>query len=336
LILLDGRRAGTGNAAKILTKNIERIEVIRGPGAVQYGSSGMGGVVNIITRQGQDNSAFVESGGGSFGSAEGSIGGTMKEKGFDFSGAYSYGSQGDYRTGAGKKYNNTGIDYENGGSANIGYSLSDNNRFGLIYTGFGVKDAGNPGYLSTVDMDDTTDKSNYSVDANYHGASPSGKYQWLSRYFFGKDENSWLDPTISNPAAFLLGKAAFLEKQIVASFGLRYDWYLVEVNEPAGREEEQGRLTPKIGLAWMVTESLKLRSQYAQGFTMPSADQLAADYRSFGSHIVGNPDLDPEKSTKRDGWEDEIPSRSMVLTPMAAASSSTSTTWSSSRLTSST
>ncbi len=357
LILLDGRRAGTGNAAKILTKNIERIEVIHGPGAVQYGSSGMGGVVNIITRQGQDNSAFVESGVGSFGSAEGSIGGTMKEKGFDFAGAYSYGSRGDYRTGAGKKYSNTGIDYENGASANIGYSFSDHNRFGLIYTGFGVEDAGSPGYLSTIDTDDTTDKSNYSVDAHYQGASSSGKYQWMSRYFFGQDENSWVDPTISNPdgydtglgsknkteqrgaqaqlsaefgntslttgfdwlhyavenswspqstgytnpAAFLLGKAAFLEKQIVASFGLRYDWYLVEVNEPVGREEEQDRLTPKIGLAWMVADGLKLRTQYAQGFMMPSADQLAADYRSFGSHIVGNPGLNPEKSTTYEG-----------------------------------
>ncbi|MBU1568197.1 MAG: TonB-dependent receptor [Proteobacteria bacterium] len=357
LILLDGRRAGTGNAAKILTKNIERIEVIRGPGAVQYGSSGMGGVVNIITRRGHDNSGFVESGIGSFGSAEGSIGGTIKEKGFDFAGVYTRATRDDYRTGAGKKYNNTGIDYENGASANIGYSFSDNNRLGLIYTGFAVEDAGSPSYLSKVDTDDTTTKSNYSVDAHYHGSSQSGKHQWLSRYFFGQDENSWLDGTASNPdgwdnglgsknkteqrgaqaqlstefgntaittgldwlhydvknswspqstsyanpAAFLLGKAAFLEKHVVASFGLRYDWYLVEVNEPVGREEEQGRLTPKIGLAWMITDGLKLRSQYAQGFTMPSANQMAADFHSFGSRIVGNPDLDPEKSTTYEG-----------------------------------
>ncbi|MBM1003835.1 MAG: TonB-dependent receptor, partial [Desulfofustis sp. PB-SRB1] len=51
LILLDGRRAGTGNATKILTENIERVEVIRGPGSVQYGSAGIGGVINVITRK---------------------------------------------------------------------------------------------------------------------------------------------------------------------------------------------------------------------------------------------------------------------------------------------
>ena len=61
LILIDGRRAGTGNAAKIMTKNIERIEVIRGPASVQYGSAAMGGVVNVITKQGKDKpTAFVE------------------------------------------------------------------------------------------------------------------------------------------------------------------------------------------------------------------------------------------------------------------------------------
>ncbi|MBW2648890.1 MAG: TonB-dependent receptor, partial [Deltaproteobacteria bacterium] len=53
LILLNGRRAGTGNAAKIMTKNVERVEIIRGPASVQYGSAAMGGVVNVITKQGK-------------------------------------------------------------------------------------------------------------------------------------------------------------------------------------------------------------------------------------------------------------------------------------------
>jgi len=79
LVLLDGRRAGTGNLAKIMTVNVERIEIIRGPGAVQYGSGGMGGVVNIITRQGRSDSAFVEAGGGSFGEFGGSSGGGKRQ-----------------------------------------------------------------------------------------------------------------------------------------------------------------------------------------------------------------------------------------------------------------
>ncbi|MFW6244065.1 MAG: TonB-dependent receptor, partial [Desulfovibrionales bacterium] len=39
LVLLNGRRAGTGNLAKLMTDNVERIEIIHGPGSVQYGSA---------------------------------------------------------------------------------------------------------------------------------------------------------------------------------------------------------------------------------------------------------------------------------------------------------
>jgi vitamin B12 transporter len=360
LILLDGRRAGTGNVAKLLTKNVERLEIIRGPGAVQYGSAGMGGVVNIITRRGQNNSAFAETGIGSYGAAEGSIGGTIKEKGFDFAGSSTYGTRDDYDTGSGQRYDNTGIDYETGISANTGYSFSNHHRIGIIVTSFKTDEAGNPDYFSTADLDDSTNKENYSVDTNYTGGSTSGTYQWMTRYFFGQDENSWLDPTASdptgwdsgllssnttdqqgaqaqltgtfgsstltggfdwldygvenswtpretsytNPAVFLLGKITFLEDQLAANVGLRYDWYHVQVSEPAGRDEDQNRLTPKIGLAWTVLEGVKLRAQYAEGFMMPSADQLAADFTSFGSRVVGNPDLDAEKSTTCEGGLD--------------------------------
>jgi vitamin B12 transporter len=360
LILLDGRRAGTGNVAKLLTKNVERLEIIRGPGAVQYGSAGMGGVVNIITRQGNNNSAFIEGGAGSYGRGEGSIGGTVKEKGFDFAGAYSYGTSGDYDTGSNKGYDNTDIDDETGISANGGYSFSDHNRIGIIFTGFNVDEAGNPGYFSAIDHDDSTNKENYSVDTNYSGGSSTGKYHWMARYFFGKDENSWLDPigsdpsgwdngiastnktdqqgaqaqftgkfgsatlttgfdwldyevenswtpretSYTNPAVFLLGKISFLEDRLTANVGLRYDWYNVQVSEPAGRNEDQSRLTPKIGLAWTVREGLKIRVQYAEGFMMPSADQLAADFTSFGTRVVGNADLGAEKSTTYEGGLD--------------------------------
>ncbi|MCI5133243.1 MAG: TonB-dependent receptor, partial [Candidatus Electrothrix sp. EH2] len=78
---------------------------------------------------------------------------------------------------------------------------------------------------------------------------------------------------------------------------LRQDWYEVEVEEPAGRSTDTDNLTPKVGLSWMVTKQLKLRAQYAQAFMIPSANQLAAEFDSFGSKVVGNPDLDPETSS---------------------------------------
>ncbi len=360
LVLLDGRRAGTGNMAKILTRNVERIEIIRGPGAVQYGSAGMGGVVNIITRTGNKNSVFVEGGGGSFDYGEGSVGATFNQSNVDFAGAFTYLTRGDYDTGNGDRYDNTGVNYETDLSANLGYSFSENNRLGLIFTRFDVDDAGNPGYFSVVDLDDSADKSNYSLDAKYDGSTSSDKYQWMVRYFFGRDENNWDNPlasnpdgwddgitsfnetdqqgaqaqvtgnfgsstvtagfdwldydvknswtpgktSYSNPALFMLGRISFLDDRLTGNVGLRYDWYNVEVNEPAGRDEDETRFTPKVGLAWMITDALKLRAQYAEAFMMPSADQLAADFSFFGSRTVGNPDLDPEKSRTYEGGVD--------------------------------
>ena len=55
LVLLDGQRLiSTTNSGvdldQIPAQNIDRIEVIRGPASVLYGSAAMGGVINIITR----------------------------------------------------------------------------------------------------------------------------------------------------------------------------------------------------------------------------------------------------------------------------------------------
>ena len=352
LILLDGRRAGSGNAVKFQTKNIERVEIIRGPGSVQYGSAGIGGVVNVITRTGTKNSLFVEGGGGSFDKFEGSIGGTAVTEDFDFSGAISYLTSNDYDTGSGDTFKNTGIDSQVGASLHGGYSFSDHHRLGVIFTGYDVDNAGNAGYFSNVDLDDSSDKNNYSLDTKYTGSTTDDKHQWMARFFFGRDENKWVSPiesnpdfwddgipsknttdqlgaqaqystkivnhtvtagfdwvdydidntwspedtSYSNPALFLLDKSTYLGDRLIANLGLRYDYFEVEVNEPAGNTEDDSRLTPKVGLAWLVNENFKLRAQYAQGFMMPSADQLAIDNVSWGQHVVGNPDLDPEKS----------------------------------------
>ncbi len=51
LLLVDGRPAGTANIATINPSDIERIEVLKGPASAMYGSSAMGGVVNIITKR---------------------------------------------------------------------------------------------------------------------------------------------------------------------------------------------------------------------------------------------------------------------------------------------
>lgn len=352
LVLLDGRRAGTGNVAKLLTENVERIEIIRGPGAVQYGSGGMGGVVNIITRRGTGSSLAVEAGGGNAGRGQAVVEGTAKRGAVDFSGSVVRRIAGDYETGSGRRYRNTGFESETGLSTNLGYEVQDGHRLGLVVTAFDADEAGSPGYFAANDFDDFTDKSNISVDGVYEGRSRSGHVQWLLRSFAGRDENSWYDPPASdpdgwdsgtpsgnttdqlggqaqisvflgdadvtagfdwvdyqventwspqetgyvNPALFALGKYTLFSDQLILTGGIRHDWYRVEVDDGQGDEASDSHLTPQVGVAWPVSETLKLRTQYARAFVMPSANQLAIDMHSFGHRTVGNPDLKPEES----------------------------------------
>jgi vitamin B12 transporter len=73
-VLVDGvpvnQPGGSFDFGSLTTDNVERIEVLRGPGSVLYGSDAISGVVRIITRQGEGRAAVTAGGeGGSFGSA---------------------------------------------------------------------------------------------------------------------------------------------------------------------------------------------------------------------------------------------------------------------------
>ena len=112
-VLIDGvpanQSGGAFNWANLTTENIDRIEILRGPGSVIYGSDAMSGVVQIFTRRGQAGFS-VEGGaeGGSFGTVNGRggvLGGTPRlnysaEAGrFATDGTYPFNSE----------YGNTGL-----------------------------------------------------------------------------------------------------------------------------------------------------------------------------------------------------------------------------------
>jgi len=78
-VLLDGvplNQAGGGiDLANLTTDNVDRIEVVRGPVSVLYGSDAMTGVVQIFTRTGEDQTPRVgaELQAGSYSSLDGAI-----------------------------------------------------------------------------------------------------------------------------------------------------------------------------------------------------------------------------------------------------------------------
>lgn len=91
LVQIDGRSvynplfAGTfWDAQGILLEDIERIEVLRGPGGAIWGANAMNGVVNIVTRKASEtHGTFVEGGGGTLERSFGSVrhGGSVGETG---------------------------------------------------------------------------------------------------------------------------------------------------------------------------------------------------------------------------------------------------------------
>lgn len=81
LVLIDGIEANDPaqgsvfDFAHLLTSDIDRIEIIRGPQSALWGSDAMGGVINIITREavsGSQLTGLLE--GGSFATAHGAVG----------------------------------------------------------------------------------------------------------------------------------------------------------------------------------------------------------------------------------------------------------------------
>jgi len=195
LILVNGRRAGSGNAALIPMTNIERIEIIRGPSAIQYGSAAIGGVINIITKKGGGKpELFLEYEAGSFNHKGYTFGGSGEYKGLDFSFAVKDAKTDSYDTTKGK-YPETDTE-ENSISLNIGYTYKFN-RIGFIYNVF---DTGDIGYNNKFDYtiankdlytDNSQKKKLKSYDLVYSGQTENLK--WNLKFFKGKDEKTYKD-----------------------------------------------------------------------------------------------------------------------------------------------
>ena len=106
-VLLDGvplNRAGGGmDLAHLTTDNLDRIEIVRGPGSVLYGSDAMTGVIQVFTRAGRAPARVgAELRAGTYGSSEGAahiqgggshVGYSIRASRFASDGLYPYNNQ---------------------------------------------------------------------------------------------------------------------------------------------------------------------------------------------------------------------------------------------------
>ncbi len=361
LILVDGRRAGTGNLSKLLTKNIEKIEIINGPAGVQYGSAAMGGVINIITKRGNENGEiYIEQGAGSFGFLETSLVGSGKFGNHDFSFSGTESVSDNYKTSDGE-YENTGYGLNNL-NLTIGYTFNKKHRLGFSYKNFNGYDIGLTNQYDYTDLykDDSSEKMLKSFDADYEGIYNFGEIKL--KYYQGQDKNTFYDDKkndywgapkeseyktdfkgaqfvvgagkkyfkiiagldynkyetenrnsdavapyspdsdYKNLGYFLIPKFYFLNKKLTVNAGIRYDDFNLKIkNTPLrddiyNRDEDFNNTLYSAGIAYNISNGLKIRANYGEAFIVPQADQMNADYSVWGTPYKGNPDLDPESS----------------------------------------
>lgn len=103
LILLNGRKLNSPDMASVnwsqtSLRNIERIEVLRGPGSAMYGDNANGGVVNIITKEGSGKPVYgADLTLGSYGFNDENIYSSGRLKGLGYSASIGHQSADGYR-----------------------------------------------------------------------------------------------------------------------------------------------------------------------------------------------------------------------------------------------
>ena len=124
LILIDGHPNYAGIYGHPIADSYqslmtERVEVLRGPASLLYGSDAMAGVINIVTKKPQDGThAYVHAGYGSFNTAESEFSVNTRQ------GKLSAVASGSYNRTNGHRDN---MNFEQfGGYAKLGYDISDN------------------------------------------------------------------------------------------------------------------------------------------------------------------------------------------------------------------
>ncbi|MDD5116864.1 MAG: TonB-dependent receptor plug domain-containing protein, partial [Candidatus Omnitrophica bacterium] len=190
LVLMDGRpinnpRDGAVNLSDIPLDNISRVEVMHGPGSSLYGSSAMGGVVNIITKrppkEGQKAEIYS-----SFGTARTYIeralyGARVSKFGYLISGGYQ--SSEGFRPNSEFNAKDCNLKLE--------YELNSENNLKLN-SGFYKSRVGNPGSTTSFDPDDKQNTLNRFFDFNW-SFKPDETTGFLARSYQNYDRLEFME-----------------------------------------------------------------------------------------------------------------------------------------------
>jgi vitamin B12 transporter len=193
LVLINGHRAGTSNVSKLSIADVERIEIVRGPSSVVYGSQNMGGVINIIMKTGKTApGSFVEAAAGSWGFLEGKLQNGGSYKNVDWYLGLAGGKQNNYQVGGGSVQQNTAWT-RGGGTASLGYQIDDNQRVDMTARSDGIYDAGFVGSSANIFAYDT--RFNRSFDMSYNGKTNDGRGNVFFQTYYVQDVDDLNNPS---------------------------------------------------------------------------------------------------------------------------------------------
>jgi vitamin B12 transporter len=201
LLLIDGRPAMTDNLSLVDMDRVERIEILKGPASALYGSSAMGGVVNVISRDSRGPiHGMAQLAYGSYDTKEvkATAGGSLVDAlDFDYSGSY-YNQSEDYRMGGGLVRPNTRYSEMNQ-AVRLGWNINPEWRLSLnsnLYRGW---DIATPGNIATG----TTQQANkdmdlYGTDLKLEGSLAD--HRLTMRYYTGQQSYDLYNKTSADAA----------------------------------------------------------------------------------------------------------------------------------------
>ncbi|MCG2660037.1 MAG: TonB-dependent receptor [Kiritimatiellae bacterium] len=349
LVMVDGRpvnvaSVGMADLSMYPVDQIERIEVIRGPGSVLYGAGAMAGVVNIITRDPPEK--FTSDLAASYGTKNTRI--LRLDNGARI-GDFGYLVTASQNASDGWRENSACDGYNIAGK--LDYDMARESRL-VLNSGFSRQNKGVPGSTSWLSPNAKQYDEQYWFDLTH-------KYELATNSFFTgkaflnqhwqnfKNPDSFTDTISRNQKAGLdlqqtlpLGERQLLlggiylendhvnikDKQGVSRIGGDRDLFTgagflqdevslmdVLVVTPGLRCDIQSKwgaeLSPKISGLYKIIEGTSLKASIGRGFRAPTVNELY--WRD--DYSMGNPDLKPEESFSYDaGIQQQFGAKSML------------------------
>ena len=295
LILIDGVRQPElrgidGSVFNVEPSNIERIEVIKGPASVLYGSDAIGGVVNIITKKGTADKPFSLKVGmtydSSVGSVEPRVSASGEYKGFNYYLSGTGVNANDRQTPKGKVWNSN---YEQQQfSGRLGYKWDGGNvlfsadqRSGTHHT-IPTKTDAQSGLLVPTDPYETAtvtslsesdnDRTGYSLTAELNDLSANFKRVKVHGYYQQLLNVSKSLPTFNNATYYPTRQKLSKTDKEQDSYGgsLQTDWSFGRHYVIAGLDYDKAQFDSK-GYNYAATGGLSRAVDKRDGFQQTTA-----------------------------------------------------------------